>query len=302
MSLRSALLNARRLASLPLRRHQLRGLGAQGLAPLHCVFYHRVADTHPNDWTIGCAPFERHVRYMRSHFDMIDLSELQRRVNQLDSRRPAVAITFDDGYADNCRFALPLLMRLGVPCTYFVTVDSLLSGRPFPHDVQAGQPLDPHTPDEIRALAAGGIEIGLHTRSHLDLAGVTDPAILRHEIIDAADALADIVGRRIRYFAFPFGMPPQITAQAVDAVRQAGMDGFCSAFGAYNLPGRDAFHIRRFHGDPEFSRLLNWLQFDARKLRIEPSVAGSSAAAGDNGTEEGQASEAPHPTAVTNAV
>ena len=47
----------------------------------------------------------------------------------------AVAITFDDGYAENCRQAIPLLVRNQIPCTYFVTLENVLEGKPFAHDV-----------------------------------------------------------------------------------------------------------------------------------------------------------------------
>jgi len=43
--------------------------------------------------------------------------------------RRAVAITFDDGYADNVTVALPVLLRLGVPATFFITVGFLDGGR-----------------------------------------------------------------------------------------------------------------------------------------------------------------------------
>jgi len=35
----------------------------------------------------------------------------------------AVAITFDDGYADNCEIAAPILKQAGIPATFYVTVD-----------------------------------------------------------------------------------------------------------------------------------------------------------------------------------
>ncbi len=272
MILRTALAARAAIAS-PIRRAKLSKLAAEGRAPVSVLFYHRVSNDHPNDWTISRDEFRRHVDYCARHLELIDLAEVQRRVASNDSRSPAVAFTFDDGYAENCDFALPLLIERKVPCTYFVTIDHVSSRQPFLHDVQAGRPLPINTRQQLREVADAGIEIGCHSRTHIDFSQVREPDILRREIIDAKDELEQMIGKPVRYFAFPYGLQPQLTQEAIEVVHTAGFTGFCSAFGGYNVPGRDAFHIRRFHGDPEFSRLINWLSFDAGKLRSEPTVS-----------------------------
>lgn len=235
-------------------------------------FYHRVADIHPNGWTITRGEFERHLDYCQENFQIVSLSEIQRRVRSGESSSAVMAITFDDGYAENCEFALPLLVERGIPCTYFVTTDNVLKGRPFEHDLKLGTHLPINTVAQVREIAESGIEVGCHTRSHVDFSKVHDAAIVREEIQIAKDELEQMTGMPVRYFAFPFGLPRQLTQAAIEAVAEAGFDGFCSAFGAYNLVNRDWFHIRRFHGDPEFCRLQNWLSIDRRKIRLEPEI------------------------------
>ncbi len=44
---------------------------------------------------------------------------------QKEAPKWPVAVTFDDGYADNCEVAAPLLRRVGVPATFYVTVDAV---------------------------------------------------------------------------------------------------------------------------------------------------------------------------------
>ncbi|WP_231612470.1 polysaccharide deacetylase family protein [Novipirellula galeiformis] len=270
--LKSAALLARAELAAPVRSLRNRQLSREGKSPMGVSFYHRVADTHPNDWTLSRAEFSRHVDYCQASFELIGLDELQRRVDKCDCTRATVTFTFDDGYAENCDFALPLLAERQIPCVYFVAIDHVKYGRPFPHDVQAGVPLAPNTLQQLRDIADSGIEIGLHTRNHVDFSQGSDPTVVHHEITTAKDELEQMIGRPVRYFAVPYGLPQHLTQTVIDAVHGCGMLGFCSAFGSYNIVGRDSFHIRRFHGDPNFSRMRNWLSFDPHKLRREPEV------------------------------
>ena len=60
-----------------------------------------------------------------------------------------MSVTFDDGYAENCDFAIPLLVREKIPCTYFVASRHVLEGLPFPHDLTLGQRIPPNTLEEL---------------------------------------------------------------------------------------------------------------------------------------------------------
>jgi hypothetical protein len=88
-----------------------------------------------------------------------------------------------------------------------------------------------------------------------------------HEIAGCKCELEDAIHRPIRFFAFPYGLHENLSTQAFRVAREAGFEGVCSAYGGYNFPGDDAFHLRRFHADPEFVRFKNWLTIDPRKLR-----------------------------------
>ena len=271
-NLRGFALAAREVALAPSRRWRMRGRMRAGTAPLNVPFYHRVADSHPNDWTIRCDQFRRHVEYCAQHFQRVSLLELQRRVACGRNETPTITFTFDDGYAENIDNAIPVLLEYDMPTTYFVTVGNVVNQIPFPHDMEAGRPLPVNSVEHLRQMSDAGIDIGLHTLTHPDFSKFTEREAVRREIIDAKCQLEDIVGRVVRTFAVPYGLPQQLTRLVFEVSREAGLSGVCSAFGAYNVPRRDAFHIRRFHGDSEFSRLVNWLSFDARKLRDEPVI------------------------------
>lgn len=264
--LRDSLLQAYYLATLPQREQAAGQRARQGTEPVCVLFYHRVADQHPNAWTMPTRTFARQIRWIKEHFDVVDLAEAQRRIASGRNSLPSVAITFDDGYAENLEFALPHLLQQGLPCTYFVSTAHLLGQRPFPHDVEAGQSLPLNTIAELRELSALGVEIGTHNRNHIHL-GLASNDQLEDEIVGSKHDLEHALGREVRYFAFPYGQPADLSTAAFEIAYSAGYDGICSAFGGYNFPGDDPFHLRRIHADCATIRLKNWLTVDPRKER-----------------------------------
>jgi len=104
------------------------------LHPRLCVLiFHRVlgeADPlRPNEPT--AAEFESRMRWVRDNFDVIPLHEAIEAVRKGRVRRRSLAITFDDGYADNQEIAAPILSGLGLHATFFVATAFLDGGRMF---------------------------------------------------------------------------------------------------------------------------------------------------------------------------
>lgn len=283
--LRRAALGAYLTASLPARRRDRRRRCAAGREPLCILFYHRVADTHPNAWTMPRRVFRRQIEWITRRAQVISLEEAQRRLASGKNDRPAVSITFDDGYADNCDYALPLLLRKGLPLTYFVSTRHVLRDLPFAHDVEAGIRLRPNSVEQIRAMAAAGVEIGAHSRSHADLGALASRPQLVDEIAGSKDDLEVVLRRPVRFFAFPYGLRRNLSPEAFAVAYSAGFAGACSAYGDYNRPGDDPFHLRRIHADTQAVRLKNWLTVDPRKARVAPFDTGDYRAPAAGGLE-----------------
>lgn len=235
--------------------------------PIAILFYHRVADTHLNPWSISRRNFAGHLDWLERDFDVISLAEAQRRIRSQTNYRQSVVITFDDGYAENCDFAIPELQRRGLPATYFVATDAVKQGTPFSHDMRYHRPLRPNTIAEIQDIARAGFEIGGHTKSHADIGSLTNASTVADEILGGIAELESWGVGPVRYFSFPLGLPANTSQTAVDILLEAGLAGFCTAHGAWNWPGSSGYHLRRIHADPGMQTLKNWLTFDPRKMR-----------------------------------
>lgn len=239
----------------------------EGRVPIVVLTFHRVANDAASDWTVSRGDFAAQLDWLADRFDLVSLAEAQARIRSGSNRRPTVSITFDDGYAENCDYALPLLIERKVPLTYFVTTSAVLEGWPFPHDLAQGRYLPANTPAQLRELAELGVEIGAHTRTHADLGQLRDPAQLRDEVVGARADLEDALGEPVRYFAFPFGQPRHMQPAAFQLAAEAGYEAVCSAYGGYNWPGDDAFHLQRFCVDGPPIRTQNAATVDPYKAR-----------------------------------
>lgn len=124
-----------------------------------------------------------------------------------------VALSFDDGFQDNHAVVLPLLKEMGIPATVYVATG--LIGQPHPHmPPESGVRM--MVEDELRELAAAGVELGAHTVSHPDLRDL-EPGEQEREVRESREHVERITGAPVASFAYPFFFYDDATQAAVRA-------------------------------------------------------------------------------------
>lgn len=98
------------------------------------LHYHRVLEM-PDPMFAGMLverdAFAAQMTALANNFRVLALSEAISRLRAGSLPRRAVAITFDDGYADNFHVALPILQQHGLTATFFIATDYLDGGCMF---------------------------------------------------------------------------------------------------------------------------------------------------------------------------
>ena len=96
------------------------------------LMYHRVGEEGADPWGLRVSPahFAEHLDVLVRRTHPMALSRMAASLGGRLPRR-AVAVTFDDGYADNLLRARPLLDRHDVPATVFLTTGYLGGAREF---------------------------------------------------------------------------------------------------------------------------------------------------------------------------
>ena len=170
--------------------------------------YHSI---HPSTSFASATPalFERHLAWLSETCDLISVRQMLAAAQETDRVRPAVAITFDDGYADNHEFALPILKKYRAPATFFLTVgliarDLTVCAR-FRKSRNATD-LQALEWSQVLELHAEGMEIGSHTYSHPNLIRL-DMSTVDRELRVSKQLLEDRLEQSIDLLAYPFGKP-----------------------------------------------------------------------------------------------
>ena len=97
------------------------------------LMYHRISDSGCDPWGLGVTPerFAEHLKVLRREARPMCLRRMTKELGQGTLKPGAVAVTIDDGYANNLHRAKPLLERHEVPATVFVTTGMVGRNREF---------------------------------------------------------------------------------------------------------------------------------------------------------------------------
>lgn len=224
------------------------------LAPLPPVFtpppilmYHRVDVDHPadpvgRDLTVTPQQFEQQLRIMRLHgLRAVSMAEMERRLRAGERVDRIVVLTFDDGYADQYRYAVPLLRKYDGSATFYIVTG------------QVGRPRH-LTWQQIRSLQAQGMEIGAHGVEHDDLSAMS-AAQQTYQIRTSVDRLRSFAHAPVTSYAYPSG---RFNSATLGIVEKAGIETAVTTDAAYVLRPESRFEISRVRVRSEWDAPAFW--------------------------------------------
>lgn len=222
------------------------------------LFYHSISETPDDPYAVSLSAFDAQVRTVKRVARFVTLEDVVRHAKGESSfPSSAIALTFDDGYADFVTNVLPVLRRERVPFALFVCAD------PRRDELANAHPL--LTPDEVAELSKEPLcEIGAHGVSHRKLTELSDEDV-RRELHESKRYVERLTGKPCRYFAYPKG------ASDSRVRRLAAEAGFDAAFTVKQgtvRPGRDPMSMKRvivardvppFQFRWRLTRVVDWL-------------------------------------------
>jgi peptidoglycan/xylan/chitin deacetylase (PgdA/CDA1 family) len=202
--------------------------------PPPILMYHRVDVDRPRDrvgrqLTVSPQQFEAQLAYLREHgIEGISMEQLRERLESGAPLDRVVVLTFDDGYADQYAYALPLLRRFRDAATFYVITGVLGDPRHL-------------TWTELARMHAFGEDIGAHGVAHDDLSHMS--ATQQAQQIDASvDALRSRLHAAVTSYCYPSGRFNRTTLQLV---RDAGVDLAVTTDPVYVIAPENRYELPR---------------------------------------------------------
>lgn len=215
--------------------------------------YHSVHPSLPFR-TVTPERFADHLAWLIEHCSCVQFGDVlaarQRRLDQQLDQRPIVSVTFDDGYADNHEFVLPLLLEYRLSATFFVTSGFVDRDRAAVERFAKLRKLEPELVrpldwKQVIEIRESGMEIGAHTHTHPNLANLA-PTDLMFELEHSKQVIEDRLGYPVTTLAYPFGRPRiHVTAAVEGAAERAGY-GLAASIGQRGVrPNDPALRVPR---------------------------------------------------------
>lgn len=196
------------------------------------LMYHSIDDNDKaTKLSVSPETFARQMEFLhRNKYNVVGLDEA---VSYLRERKKipskTVAITFDDGYYNNYKYAYPVLKRYNIPATVFIIVNKI------------GQPGWLGWRELKEMSDSGLITVGSHTISHLWLPTM-GTAKLKAELADSKRILEERLGKDVGLLCYPIGA---LDDRVKRLVREAGYEAGIATNPRRFASSDDVYAIKR---------------------------------------------------------
>ena len=187
---------------------------------------HRVTEEEPLDeamrkyYAITPGRLEQLIQdYLKKGYRFVSVGQVQRMIETLNYPYKFIAITLDDGYADNYEIAYPIFKKYNIPFCIFVS-EGYVKNRISPYKMLTEEQIIELSKDEL-------CTIGSHTALHPRLSELPIQE-QKEQIEDCKMWLEKLLQRPVVHFAYPYGA---FSSQTIEVLQSTGIKMACNGWG-----------------------------------------------------------------------
>ncbi|MEQ8199794.1 MAG: polysaccharide deacetylase family protein [Syntrophomonadaceae bacterium] len=202
------------------------------------LMYHEVT-SGPNSLYVPVGKFREQMRYLAvSGYRAVTMTQAEEMLRNKKMPAKTIVLTFDDGYTSFITEAWPIMQEYGFTGTVYACTSFI--GRP-----------NYLTMEQIKTLQADGVEIGSHTRNHIDLKTASYKQQV-DEIVVSKQILEENLGVPCLSFCYPTGTYSDITPTIV---KDAGYTSAVTVAYGHAVPASNPYLTPRV-------RVPGWITLD----------------------------------------
>lgn len=264
--------------------------------------YHRVLNEKPDEYDhwhyVTTAAFKKQMELIdKFGFTPITFTDYQLYLeNKLTLPSRPIIITFDDGYLDTFKNALPILSGMGMKAVIFVMGNRAL--RRAEWDEQDESDICPLMTDEqIRQAKEMDFEIGSHSLNHYELSTLPEHEIV-YSVTKSKKEIESVLEEPIYTFSYPYG---KLDERVENIVSDSGFLFACGVYTGSPKFGETMMDFRRIAINQHTGQInfllklltpyqyVDWLyhiiKTRSKKNEVKPSVMKESVKKRQNGVE-----------------
>ena len=204
---------------------------------IRILLYHNILNDCNDPYAVNIENFKAQMDWISNNgYDVISLNKAMELLDNGESCKKHIVLTFDDGFMDFLQNALPVLDKYGFKVTVFVVVSEA-------GGISSWRTRDLNRRlmgwDDLKKIIDQGHSIGNHGLHHLDLTKITQED-LNKEIVLSRDIIQERSGIKANSFSYPWGICGD---REIDDVKKAGYR--CAVSTA-----------SRWHNGPDTNRFL----------------------------------------------
>jgi protein-tyrosine-phosphatase/peptidoglycan/xylan/chitin deacetylase (PgdA/CDA1 family) len=261
----------RLIVALGLHRRMLKGCAI-------IVAFHSITKSR-SDGALRCSvkDFESFCAFFSKYMDVVSLTDMVGHLETQADLKGQLAITFDDGYADNEELALPILKKWNLTATFYVASGLIGSQQQTPWDSKANVRSRWMSWQQVRGLISSGNEIGAHTVSHADLATLSREQV-EAQLRQCRDTIRAKLACDPQHFAIPFGRSFPTIDSVLEVARAVGYKSVSFCRGGLVTSTRDFYCLERWPINVAYHRSpFSWIFDVLRQKRNSTLTYGTPA-------------------------
>lgn len=177
------------------------------------ITYHNINDSDNDIFSVSTSEFAKQIKLLKElNYKTVSIEEIfNNKYKELNEK--IIYITFDDGFKDIYKYAIPILEKYNYKATFFITTDFITNEKNSNY----------LSWKEVQNLNKLGYNIGIHSHRHMMLSKLCKEEI-KADIQTSQKLFYENLEFKSNLYSIPYGKKNSFNDNVINLLKEAGFD------------------------------------------------------------------------------